>query len=254
MTRSIILLVVFLCPICIALDGNNAIGGEYRYGHIYYTSTGNIVKFVLEVAFRRKIETAMFKGTAVDGFAQTGDIVTLFGTEDPEFNFGDSVIARSLKMKVTAYSVEEDWILGEVHLNHEYSGPTNSGLSWPVQFSGCCRLAGLQNNQNSPYLLTLQINLNNAPQSPRAVILPVVREWSSNHISPPAPLISRVASRGCAGLSVLLCLHRGLCPRVPHLLQQPTHAQVPDGRMFPLLVLFPVQHTESITFSQLMKC
>ncbi len=84
---------------------------------------------------------------------QTGDVVTLFGREEPEFSFGDSMTSRLLKMtvsrhaphtqaaqlasaaprlltrlshQITAYSVKEDWIMGEVRLTHQYDSPTVS--------------------------------------------------------------------------------------------------------------------------------
>ncbi len=45
-------------------------GGTFRYGHIYWTSTGNAVTFVLETAFKRNVQNPDFKGTAADGLAQ----------------------------------------------------------------------------------------------------------------------------------------------------------------------------------------
>ena len=112
--------------------GNDVIGGTYRYGHVFWTSSGNTVNFVIETAFKRSVNTSYFFGSAADGLAQagsllsilplpfhivvwfdrrrlifvaemmlqTGDVVTLFGREEPEFAFGDSMTARFLKMTV----------------------------------------------------------------------------------------------------------------------------------------------------------
>ena len=45
-------------------------GGLFRYGHIYWNSAGKTVNFVLEVAYKRAVDTAYFKGTAPDSYAQ----------------------------------------------------------------------------------------------------------------------------------------------------------------------------------------
>lgn len=54
--------------------GVEGVGGTYRYGHIRWTSEGNMVTFTLEVAYKRNItDTSYWKGTAPDLLSQVGD-------------------------------------------------------------------------------------------------------------------------------------------------------------------------------------
>mmetsp|Transcript_19246 Transcript_19246/g.53265 ORF Transcript_19246/g.53265 Transcript_19246/m.53265 type:complete len:180 (+) Transcript_19246:88-627(+) len=150
------LLVLVSVQLFNVVDGD-AVGGIFRYGHIRWSSTQNTVNFVVEAAFQRSVKNSYFVGTAPDGFAQEGDVITLFGREAPIFDFGDLSIVRMLKLTVTAYSVQEDWIFGEISLTHKYSSPSNNGLPWIAQLQGCCRLSTLANNQNARYLLTAEV-------------------------------------------------------------------------------------------------
>ena len=52
------------------IAGYSTIGGTFRYGHIFWTSSGNDVNFVIEAAYKRSVNTSYFKGSAADGLAQ----------------------------------------------------------------------------------------------------------------------------------------------------------------------------------------
>ncbi len=54
------------------IAGYGTTGGTFRYGHLYWTSSGNDVNFVIEAAYKRSINTSYFKGSAADGLAQVG--------------------------------------------------------------------------------------------------------------------------------------------------------------------------------------
>ncbi len=105
---------------------------------------------------------------------QVGDIVTLTGRQTPKVYLGDSGIANVLRMTVTAYSVAEDWILGDVTIKHVYASPSNNGMPWEVQYTGCCRLSNLQNNKDQEWTLTALVDLTRARASARAKVLPII--------------------------------------------------------------------------------
>lgn len=132
------------------------------------------MEFTIEAAFTRKVGTSYFYGSALDGFAQLGDKITMTGRETPEFHFGDQRIQRKLTMDVTAYSEREDWVMGKVVVEHTYDTPSNSGNPWLARFSGCCRYSKLLNNGDKPWELIAQVNLGIASASPRVSVLPVV--------------------------------------------------------------------------------
>jgi hypothetical protein len=77
-------------------------------------------------------------------------------------------------MKVTAYSAIEDWILGDVSITHTYTSPSNNGLPWQVQYTGCCRLSNLENNKDQEWTLTALVDLTRAKASARAKVLPLI--------------------------------------------------------------------------------
>jgi len=149
-------------------------GGTYKYGHIHWTSEGSEVEFTVEAVFRRSNPTESFAGTAVDGFAQVGDTITLTGRETPRFYFGDDGFTNILKMQVKAYSTIEDWVMGDIKLKHMYPGPSDGGQPWLASFRGCCRSSQLANNKNGEWVIGAQIDLTKASMSPRAKVLPVV--------------------------------------------------------------------------------
>jgi hypothetical protein len=104
-----------------------------------------------------------------------GDIVQLTGQESPQFLYGDSSLVRILKMKITSFSLQRQWVMGEVYLTHHYSSPVSpDGSPWNAQFIGCCRLDNLQNNAGRPWILTAEIDLNRANKSPLPKILPLI--------------------------------------------------------------------------------
>jgi hypothetical protein len=163
-------LIKWLCPT--GLDGS---GGTFRYGHVHYRVVrDNLVEFTIEAAFTRKVGTSYFYGSAIDGFAQLGDQITMTGRETPEFDFGDNKVLRKLTMDVTAFSVREDWVMGKVVVQHNYDTPSNSGNPWLARFTGCCRYSKLLNNGDKPWELIAQVNLGEASASPRVSVLPVV--------------------------------------------------------------------------------
>ncbi len=163
---------------CAGVAGLEGSGGTFRYGHVHYRQLyDNTVEFTIEAAFTRKVETSYFYGSAVDGYAQLGDKITMTGRETPEFDFGDFKVIKDsaiLTMDVTAYSEREDWVMGKVVVVHKYDTPNNDGNPWLARFTGCCRYSRLLNNADNPWELTAQVDLQLAPASPRVSVLPLV--------------------------------------------------------------------------------
>jgi len=154
------------------------------------------VQFTVQAAFSRNVDTSYFKGSALDGFARVGDKVTMTGRETPMFDFGDGFEQRMdmLELTVIAYSVRENWILGEKVLpGHVYPTPNDEGREgspakpWFAKFTGCCRLGQLVNNADSPWVLTAEVDLQKALASPRVGILPMISVPSTAFRDPFTP-------------------------------------------------------------------
>jgi hypothetical protein len=154
------------------LDGS---GGTFRYGHIYYRMLReNTVEFTIEAAFTREVDTSYFYGSALDGYSQLGDQITMTGRETPQFELGDEGLITKLTMDVIAYSVSENWVMGKTVIVHKYEYPNNAGNPWLARFSGCCRFSQLRNNGDKPWELFAQVDLTQASASPRVSVLPIV--------------------------------------------------------------------------------
>jgi len=164
-----------ILPWADALFGLDGSGGTFRYGHVHYRTVGeNVVEFTIEAAFTRKVDTSYFYGTALDGFAQLGDKITMTGRETPEFDFGDNKVLSKLTMDVMSYSARENFVMGKVVVRHKYDTPNNAGNPWLARFTGCCRSSELLNNGDNPWELIAQVDLSQASASPRVSVLPVV--------------------------------------------------------------------------------
>jgi len=142
---------------------------------------------------------------------QIGDTITMTGRESPRFYFGDGTMIDVMRVKVTAYSAIEDWVMGDTVVTHTYSTPrcvvplpyaricpatvadspcsgdltrdcclsslfwSSDGIRpWLASFRGCCRWNQLENNGNDEWVLAAEVDLGKATMSPRARIMPVV--------------------------------------------------------------------------------
>ena len=152
----------------------------FRYGSILWTSSGNNVNFTIISAFQQVVANVTI-----------GDVIQLTGQESPQFLYGDSQLVQILSMTVTSYSLQRQWIMGEIHLEHQYSSPVSpDGTPWNAQFIGCCRLSDLQNNAGKPWVLTAELNLNLANKSPKPKILPLITIPLSNGSTPSVTVAS----------------------------------------------------------------
>jgi len=153
----------------------SAISGTFRYGHVFWNRiSGNTVQFTVEASYTRIVDTSYFRGSGADGYAQIGDMVVMVGRETPTFEFGDGFLADRLTMKVMAYSIESNWILGQAVFEHTYATPNNAGSPWVFKFAGCCRIANLLQAANQPWLLLGEVDLLQSVSSPRSFIPPVI--------------------------------------------------------------------------------
>ena len=155
-----------------ALESLSTVGGAFMYGHIYWNSSaGNVVTFHVEAGYRRSILTSYWQ----NGNAQVGDVLLIsdIGIGPTIFDFGDGSFANTLNLKVTAYSVIEDWILGELELVHQYAAPSDSGRDWVASLSGCCRMESLAVQKDADFVVSTHVNLLQSLNSPVARSLPL---------------------------------------------------------------------------------
>jgi hypothetical protein len=158
------------------LQGLSSVGGSFMYGHINWNSSSkNTVRFHIEAGYRRNILTSFWK----NGQAQVGDILQMadIGIGTTTFYFGDGTFTNDLKLRVTAYSASEDWILGELDLIHQYATPSDDGRSWVASLSGCCRIESLAVQKDADFDIKAYINLLQAQQSPVARSLPILTAY-----------------------------------------------------------------------------
>ena len=91
-------------------------------------------------------------------------------------DYGDGSSPEYLEaVKITAYSEQENWFLGEETFTHTFDTPNNAGKPWEIRFSGCCRMRNLvQGQDDKPWDMVVEVDLLAADSSPRIVSLPVI--------------------------------------------------------------------------------
>lgn len=158
-----------------------AAASHFRFGNLSWAPTGNPgeVEYRLTLAIRRDDAfNGLFPG-GVDQYAETGDIVTN-DLGAITFAFGDGQMTPTLPMVITAFSVTENWILGEAldpttgqrGIRHRYlsEGPFLAGLD------ECCRLQAteLNNRANGQYRLLSNVRPYTGNHSPICSLLPIM--------------------------------------------------------------------------------
>jgi hypothetical protein len=158
------------------LQGLSTVGGSFMYGHINWNSSSkNTVRFHIEAGYRRNILTSFWK----NGQAQVGDILQMadIGIGSTTFYFGDGTFTNDLKLRVTAFSASEDWIMGELDLTHKYATPSDDGRNWVASLSGCCRIESLAVQKDADFNVQAYVNLLEAQHSPVARSLPLLTSY-----------------------------------------------------------------------------
>ncbi|MEP7341291.1 MAG: putative Ig domain-containing protein [Acidobacteriota bacterium] len=149
---------------------------HFRFGTLNWEPTGKSgeVRFRLIAAFRRD----GFRGTAQDGYPQTGDSISEnIGTTN--LIFGDNSNTPTLEFVIIAFSAEDNFIIGEA-LNpgttargvlHTYSGtgPFAAGIT------DCCRISDLNNRRGGSYVLQTIVTPQNGNRNAVSTLVPLVR-------------------------------------------------------------------------------
>jgi hypothetical protein len=171
--RGFLTALFFLCSSAIPAQASH-----FRSGVLSWKPTGTPgqVRFNLTVAFRRDDDN--FAGSAPDGFAQTNDIITEHVGET-EFDFDDGNTTDTLRFRVSAFSADENYIVGEalnpgtddVGILHTYTGAG----PFAANIYSCCRIGDLNNRGGGDYRLETLVTPQNGNSSPASLIVPTVR-------------------------------------------------------------------------------
>ena len=165
--RAVVVLTGFWC----------GAGGHFRYATMFWKRTSdlssNTIEVTIESAWRRDYSSTYF--TAALG-SSGESLMKINGKQTPKIDFGDGKAAKYLEaVRITAYSEQENWFLGEETFTHTFDTPNNAGHPWKVSFTGCCRMRNLlQDQADKPWDMTTLVDLVEADTSPRIVSLPVI--------------------------------------------------------------------------------
>lgn len=160
-----------------ALHQPDAAASHFRYANLSWVPTTNPgeVEFQLIASFRRSRFPG--QGTAGDLLPQLGDV---FNDGHTLFAFGDATSTPVLRFRCTAFSVTEDWIVGEVlqpatdtaNLRHTYAGagPFEAGIN------DCCRVeaTALNNRANGSYRSLTSVTPLSGNRSPVSTLVPII--------------------------------------------------------------------------------
>jgi hypothetical protein len=165
------------------LTGRSAgAGGHFRYATMFWERTAdqskNTIVLTIESAWRKDYSSTYMGDdffTAALG-ANGESLMKINGKQSPKIEFGDGSPPEYLEgVRITAYSDQENWFLGEQKFTHTFETPNNAGKPWEISFSGCCRMRNLlQGQADQPWDLAVTVDLLEADSSPRIVTLPVI--------------------------------------------------------------------------------
>ncbi|MBU6281143.1 hypothetical protein KGQ64_02795 [bacterium] len=163
------------------LEASPARATHFRFGSLSWKPRVDLatraVEFQLVGAFRRD----GFQGTGADGFAVTGDVVTETIGETKLF-FGDGASTSTLLFKVTAYDVDDNWIIGNavgldgLPVRHTYSGTG----PYVARIDDCCRISPCAapnahlNNPDGSYRVETIVTPGGGNSSPVTSLPPIV--------------------------------------------------------------------------------
>ena len=203
------------CPSQNALQASSDTTGHFLYASITWEHVqGNTVMFEITSAWRRKhhwpcVRDEGFNGP--DGWPGLGQELSVIGLsmvqDDGEkrqestgqvaskFYPGDGT-EYDLTLKVTSYSIEEDWLMGVSYVQHTYSKPQHSlepfypphyvaslgdksksqpyrAVPWTAEFNGCCRQHKGEGGSFN-FRISATIDLDDHIASPRLVTMPML--------------------------------------------------------------------------------
>ena len=157
-------------------------GGHFRYATMFWQRTAdettNTIEVTIESAWRKDYSsTYMADDFFTAALGSNGEsLMKINGKQSPKVDFGDGSPPAYLEgVRITAYSDQENWFLGEQKFLHTFETPNNAGHPWEIKFTGCCRTRNLlQDQADKPWAMTVTVDLLEADASPRIVSLPVI--------------------------------------------------------------------------------
>ena len=204
-----------VCPTQNDLQASSDTTGHFLYASITWERVeGNTVMFEITSAWRRKhhwpcVKEEGFNGP--DGWPGLGQELSVVGLsmvqDDGEkrqestgqvatkFYPGDGT-EYDLTLKVTSYSIKEDWLMGVSYVQHTYSKPQHSlepfypphyvaslgdksksqpyrAVPWTAEFNGCCRQHKGEGSSFN-FRISATVDLDDHIASPRLVTMPML--------------------------------------------------------------------------------
>ena len=171
MKRRALFILFSMSILCLA--NVEAHASHFRYGNVDYrpvlNSNGNAtgtVEFHIKEAWRR---SAFFSGSTP----------TIGQTFTPDtFFFGDGG-STSITLKVTSESITEDWIAGEMTVQHGYGGAG----PYTAYSSNCCRIFALNNGSSGSWRFDTIVSPFSTNNSPTSSLVPIVNVPASSNAS-----------------------------------------------------------------------
>ena len=213
------------CPSQSALQASSDTTGHFLFASITWERVeGNTVMFEITSAWRRKHHWPCKEGKGFngpDGWPGLGQELSIVGlnmidehggqrqnAQDEPFlaqNNAGKVATKfypgdgaeyDLTLKVTSYSIEEDWLMGVSYVQHTYSKTQHSlqpfypthyvaslgdksksqpyrAVPWTAEFNGCCRQHKGQGSSFN-FKISATVDLDDHIASPRIVTMPML--------------------------------------------------------------------------------
>lgn len=160
----------------------DAFATHFRFGHLTWQPRPEISATTVEFTFMGAWRRDGYFGSAPDGRPQVGDIIfeSIGGTR---LGFGDGTSTNTLYFEITAFSAEQNWIIGIARetssstgvIRKTYASPRDpNGLPWVANVSGCCRISALRNGADGSYRLESRVDLSIPNVPPVSNVPPII--------------------------------------------------------------------------------
>ncbi len=130
---------------------------HYRYGNMSWQlvpGQANTVDVTIQHAWRK----SAFSNSNVGQVVNTGSLIIP----------GQS--SRSILITVTSVNLVEDWFFGTFTTRITFPGPG----TYPLSYSGCCRISTLQNNRDGSYRNETVVVIGNGNNGPNSTVTPII--------------------------------------------------------------------------------
>jgi hypothetical protein len=150
---------------------------HFRFAHISWVPRTDLAPTAVEITVTLAVRRSGYSGSHPDGNPRSGDSI-LETISNTEVEFGDGTFSGTLTIDVTAFSVAQDWFIGQAVLLHTYPSAQSylAAIDTTARISMCdAPNSHLNNPDPAGYRIETLIDVGTGNGSPVISLPPIVR-------------------------------------------------------------------------------